>query len=107
MVIIVEEMVEDKTKSETMGDGITQIDQLTKFVANLIQSTAYFATAETIYDSAWYADSGATNHVTSDLNNLTMPAEYQGRDRLAVGNGQQLNISHIDHSLCSRKLQVR
>ncbi|KAL5788216.1 hypothetical protein ACOSP7_005165 [Xanthoceras sorbifolium] len=55
--------------------------------ANLIQSTAYFATAETVYDSAWYADSGATNHVTSDLNNLTMPTEYQGRDRFAVGNG--------------------
>lgn len=30
-------------------------------------------------DQNWYADSGATNHVTSDYTNLTHPTEYGGQ----------------------------
>ena len=69
--------------------------------ANLHQSTAYYAMPETVWDSARYADSGATNHVTSDLANLSIHSEYQGPDRLAVGNGQQLQISHTGKTVLS------
>ena len=63
-------------------------------------------------DPAWYADSGATNHVTSDLSNLSLHSEYQGGDRLAIGNGQQLQISHIgktflpSHNRSSKQLLI-
>ncbi|KAL5805533.1 hypothetical protein ACOSQ4_028266 [Xanthoceras sorbifolium] len=62
--------------------------------ANVHQATTFYATPEVVCDPAWYTDSGATNHVTSNLNNLHLPTKYKGNDRLAVGNGQQLQISH-------------
>ncbi|CAA0830411.1 Unknown protein, partial [Striga hermonthica] len=49
--------------------------------------------------SNWYPDSGATSHVTYDLANLNSAAEYQGRERVQVGNGTGLNISHFGNSV--------
>ena len=43
-------------------------------------------------------DNGATNHITSDLNNLTIRSEYRSNDKLFVGNGDQLVISHVGHN---------
>ena len=53
------------------------------------------ATPETILNPSWYADSGATNHVTTTLDNTTMKIEYGGQEKLIVGNGKQISISHI------------
>ena len=46
----------------------------------------------------WYLDSGATNHVTSDLSNLNIQADYKGKNKLIVGNGSSLPILHIGDS---------
>ncbi|KAL5804238.1 hypothetical protein ACOSQ3_031038 [Xanthoceras sorbifolium] len=54
------------------------------------QNTAYYASLESVQDQSWYMDSGATNHVTSDLGNLSLKSEYRGDNRLTVGNGQQI-----------------
>ncbi|PON66225.1 hypothetical protein PanWU01x14_110910, partial [Parasponia andersonii] len=43
-----------------------------------VDTAAYLATPEGVMDPSWYADSGATNHVTVDFENLTMKAEYEG-----------------------------
>lgn len=51
--------------------------------------------AETISDTNWYPDSGATNHVTNDLANLNPSAEYHGANKVHMGNGAGLQISHI------------
>ena len=40
-------------------------------------------------------DSGVTNHVTTDAQNLTIRTDYKGKDKLTVGNGSKLSISHI------------
>jgi hypothetical protein len=51
------------------------------------------------HDLNWYPDTGATNHVTSDLGNLNLQAEeYNGSDQLRVGNGQGLDIKHLGSS---------
>ncbi|KAI9196831.1 hypothetical protein LWI28_027392 [Acer negundo] len=39
--------------------------------------------------------SGATNHITSDLSNLSLRSNYRGNEKLVVSNGQQLSILHI------------
>lgn len=49
-------------------------------------------------ENAWYPDSGATNHVTFDLNNLNLGSEYQGSERIQMGNGAGLKISHLGSS---------
>ncbi|KAL5763417.1 hypothetical protein ACOSP7_019681 [Xanthoceras sorbifolium] len=58
-------------------------------------SAAYFATPNSVQDQSWYLDSGVTNHITSDLSNLSLKSEYRGNDHLTVGNGHQLSISHF------------
>ncbi|KAL4575776.1 hypothetical protein LXL04_011862 [Taraxacum kok-saghyz] len=52
----------------------------------------------TVIDPAWYFDSGATDHVTPDFQKLNIAEEYNGLDKLQVGNGKLLNISHIASS---------
>ncbi|XP_071678482.1 uncharacterized protein [Lolium perenne] len=39
-------------------------------------------------DTNWYQDSGATHHITSELNNLTVRDSYKGSDRVNTANGQ-------------------
>ncbi|KAL6334726.1 hypothetical protein AAG906_021385 [Vitis piasezkii] len=45
-------------------------------------------------DSEWFPDSGATSHMTSDTEGVDQPAVYSGNERVMVGNGQSLAISH-------------
>ncbi|KAH9726247.1 retrovirus-related pol polyprotein from transposon RE1 [Citrus sinensis] len=60
---------------------------------------AYMATAEGQSSNPWYLDSGATNHVTNAIGNMNRNSEYQGNDKLTVGNGNKLHISHIGYSI--------
>lgn len=46
-------------------------------------------------------DSGATNHVTNALGNININSEYQGNEKLTVGNGEKLLISHVGNSMLS------
>ncbi|KAH9666887.1 ABC transporter G family member 40 [Citrus sinensis] len=63
--------------------------------------SAYVAENGGNRDGAWYLDSGATNHISNDFNNLNISSEYKGSDQLAVGNGAKLKIVSIGHSLLS------
>jgi hypothetical protein len=57
---------------------------------------AYLSTPGSTFDSAWYPDSGATHHLTSDLANLNISAaDYSGSDCIQIGNGKGLPIHHI------------
>ena len=67
--------------------------------ANYHQTYTFIATLESVVDSTWYIDSGATNHITSNLKNLTLKSRYRGNDKLIVGNGNQPAISHIGNTL--------
>ncbi|CAA0815262.1 Unknown protein, partial [Striga hermonthica] len=49
-------------------------------------------------ESSWFPDSGATTNVTNELANLNMGSEYVGNNRLQMGNGAEVNISHIGNS---------
>nr|KYP53212.1 Retrovirus-related Pol polyprotein from transposon TNT 1-94 [Cajanus cajan] len=51
-----------------------------------------------VYDDQWYPDSGATNHLTSDLNNLGSKTDYTGQDKIHMGNGQAIGINHTGTS---------
>ncbi|KAH9672921.1 retrovirus-related pol polyprotein from transposon RE1 [Citrus sinensis] len=57
--------------------------------------SAYMATPEAVMDDGWYLDSGATHHLTNDLNNLSISEPYEGNEKLLIGNGHGLTISHI------------
>jgi hypothetical protein len=42
----------------------------------------------------WFLDSGATSHITNNPDNLDVSTVYAGNERVLVGNGQSLPISH-------------
>jgi hypothetical protein len=46
-------------------------------------------------EEIWYPDTGATHHLTSQLQNLNLAQqEYPGQDQIRIGDGTCLNISH-------------
>ncbi|XP_071680324.1 uncharacterized protein [Lolium perenne] len=45
-------------------------------------------------DTNWYQDSGATHHITTELNNLTFRDTYKGSDRVNTANGQGYSPRH-------------
>uniref|UniRef100_A0A803PYD1 Retrovirus-related Pol polyprotein from transposon RE1 n=1 Tax=Cannabis sativa TaxID=3483 RepID=A0A803PYD1_CANSA len=53
------------------------------------------ATPQTLSDDSWYADSGATNHLTPDSDKLKNKVEYGGKEQMIVGDGTKLSIKHI------------
>ena len=56
---------------------------------------AYFSTQQAPTDPNWYTDTGATNHLTSDLANLNVHSEeYLGSNQIRVGNGKGLFVAH-------------
>ncbi|KAB5524276.1 hypothetical protein DKX38_022025 [Salix brachista] len=48
--------------------------------------------------TTWISDSGASNHITSDLSNMDAHNEYHGKDHVAVGNGAGLTIANTGSS---------
>ena len=44
-------------------------------------------------------DNGATNHITSNINNLSIQVDYKGKDKMIIGRGFSLNILHIGSSV--------
>jgi histone deacetylase 1/2 len=48
-------------------------------------------------DPAWYMDTGATDHITSDLDRLAARDAYNGNERVHIGNGAGWHIAHIGH----------
>ena len=56
------------------------------------QTNAQFSNEE----QPWYANSGANQHITTDLENLNIIQEpYQGETNVAVGNGSTLQIANM------------
>ncbi|KAI9170486.1 hypothetical protein LWI28_028783 [Acer negundo] len=51
------------------------------------QMQAMLAASETVSDPLWYPDGGATDHCTLDASNLNSRTDYNGKEKIYVGNG--------------------
>lgn len=80
------------------GPANTPTGANTNPAASTNHMVAMVLSPETGNEAAWFADSGASNHVTNELANLNLASEFQGNNRLQVGNGTGLMISHIGNS---------
>ncbi|KAF7831781.1 serine/threonine-protein phosphatase 7 long form-like protein [Senna tora] len=47
---------------------------------------ALLATPETLCDDSWFADSGASNHLTNNLSNLQVKQSYDGGEQVHIAN---------------------
>ena len=57
-------------------------------------------------DFTLYVDTGASAHITNDVGNLTNFAPYKGSDKIMVGDGSHLNISHIGNCIKFKKFKI-
>ncbi|KAF3652867.1 putative long chain base biosynthesis protein 1-like [Capsicum annuum] len=60
---------------------------------------ALIAQPSTVGDSNWYPDSGATHHLTNDIQNMAVRGEYLGSDQIHIDNGTGLTISHFGNAI--------
>ena len=51
----------------------------------------------------WLADSSTSDHLTTNLNNLSIQSQYKGLDQVTMGNGQSLPINHIGNATLHTK----
>jgi hypothetical protein len=49
-------------------------------------------------DNNWYTDTGATDHITGELEKLAIHDKYNGNDQIHTANGAGMNIRHIGQS---------
>ena len=52
-------------------------------------------------DTNWYMDCGATDHITSDLEKLTVRERFTGGDQIHTANGSGMSINHIGYAAIS------
>jgi hypothetical protein len=50
-------------------------------------------------DALWYADIGASHHITPNLTNLQLSNLYSGNETIQVGNNLSLDINHIGSNI--------
>jgi hypothetical protein len=55
-------------------------------------------------NDSWLTDSGASDHITANLNNLNQPIPFKGPEQVSVGNGQNLPIQNIGNTQLHTKL---
>jgi hypothetical protein len=49
-------------------------------------------------DPAWYMDTGATSHLTSEMDKLAVCESYRGHEKVHTTSGEGMHISHIGHT---------
>ncbi|KAL5561436.1 hypothetical protein UlMin_031183 [Ulmus minor] len=62
--------------------------------------SAMVATPNTVADNSWYLDSGVTHHMTQNVAGISNITPYTGSERVTIGNGKQIPISHVGASPC-------
>lgn len=70
--------------------------------AQLWQPRAHVASTYPSSDTpSWLLDSGASHHLTSDLNNLALHSPYQGNEAVTLGDGSGHAITHTGSTILS------
>ena len=65
------------------------------------------ASLETVTNTNWYLDFGATNHLISYFSNLMTNTQYLGQDQIYMGDGTGLNILHVGQSSFTLHCQTK
>ncbi|KAF3784570.1 hypothetical protein EJ110_NYTH29896 [Nymphaea thermarum] len=89
-----EEIIRIIEESEGMTLKIV-ISQFVKFEKNDGPAAYHASSNQSIDSECWCPDSGATHHVTNDINNLSICSAHQGGNTLKIGDGSCLYISNV------------
>jgi hypothetical protein len=76
------------------NDGRNMERQIAAFSTTHVGSTSSYP-----IDPSWYADTAATDHLTNNLDKITMKEQYRGKDHVQAANGTGMRITHIGQSI--------
>jgi hypothetical protein len=71
----------------------------TSFRPPLEQRSALAATTSYGIDTNWYTDTGATDHITGELDKLTVRDKYHDNDQVHTASGAGMRINQIVQSI--------
>ena len=60
------------------------------------RNVQHFSAADT-----WVLDTGASHHMTPNLGNLNQHVQYNGVEKITIGNGEGLTVNHIGSATLS------
>jgi hypothetical protein len=63
------------------------------------EKSASSAVASYEVDTNWYVDSGATNHITGELEKLTTQDKYLGNNQIHTASGSGMKIDQVGHTV--------
>jgi hypothetical protein len=72
-----------------------------RFEEDFVPETRYAGAATGSYnvDPNWYTDTGATDHITSELKKLSLREKYNGGEQIHTVNGAGMDISHVGKTI--------
>lgn len=81
--------------------GHTAIDCWHRFEEGYVpeQKNVHAATSSYNVDTNWYTDTGATDHITGELEKLSVRDRYKGNDQIHTASGAGMEIRHVGHSV--------
>jgi hypothetical protein len=69
-----------------------------RYDENYVPDSRHVAAAATnsyTVDTIWYRDTGATDHITRELEKLSLREKYHGSEQIHMANGAGMDISHV------------
>ena len=70
-----------------------------RYDENFIPDSKTAAAASYGVDTNWYMDTGATDHITGELDKLTTHEKYNGKEQIHTASGAGMDIKHVGHSI--------
>ncbi|KAL5538074.1 hypothetical protein UlMin_043114 [Ulmus minor] len=105
LLLTFEHRLEQRNSVDETGVMSANFAQNNKYTAQSSMS-AMLATTNTVADNSWYLDSGATHHMTQNTAGLSNITPYTGSERVTIGNGKQIPISHVASSYQLTRLKA-
>ena len=97
-----DENFEPAQSKNQASESIEQVkDEKKDPQANSVLASSYLTNQDELQvptnleSQAWFADSGATHHLTHNRSLLQHKQSYTGVNKVLVGNGQRLNIESV------------
>jgi histone deacetylase 1/2 len=82
-----------------IGNDGSNTEKQIAMAANAVVAFSAHGGQQSYVDPAWYADSGATHHITHELDKLTAKEPYNGNEHVHTVNGAGMRIHNIGHAI--------
>jgi hypothetical protein len=79
----------------------TLLSTVSTDMMKITSHAAVAATSSYTIHTNWYTDSGATDHITSELEKLSIRDKYNGEDQIHTDSDKGMKINHIGDSSVS------